>query len=928
MTVENFSAGEIVRARGREWVVVQAGETLRLRPMSGSEEDIEDIIPELELSTVSHASFPPPDFERRGGREAAQLLKDALTLSLRRGAGPFRGAGRLNFEPRAYQLAPLIMALRQETVRLLIADDVGVGKTIEAGLILREMIDRGQIERFAVLCPPHLVDQWVEELEDKFALKATPVTASHAARLERELVGAESVFEAHRFTVVSLDFIKSLRRIDDFSRACPEMVIVDEAHTAVSAGAAKHRRFELIKRLAEDEERHMALLTATPHSGDEAAFHALLGLLRPEFERIAEAGPDERRRLRERLANHFIQRRRADIADWREPGLFPERLSAEVPYQLTGENEKFFREIIEYCAEVIESEAGDRRQRLAFWGMLALMRCVGSSPAAALRALRNRALTDVEDGDVEAAAAAALDDEEFSEDDLEPSAGLNDPRLAGLISKAEGLTANFGRDPKFQSLVATLKRFTKEGCQPVVFCRYIATAKAVGEALKAEFPRVAIDVVTGELTSEDREKRVEALGSQRDKHILVATDCLSEGINLQRHFDSVIHYDLSWNPTRHQQREGRVDRFGQKAKTVRTVLLYGENNPIDGAVLEVIIRKARAIERETGVRVPLPDDGGSLTKALMSTVLLKAKESRQLQLDLFAQARSEAEAIEIAWRNASEQEKKSRTVFAQSTLKLGDVQPEWEATRQALGGFEDVERFVAGAMKRLAAPLQLKGENAFAASLSETPETLKERFFAEGLEIEKPIRIAFEARPPSGFASVHRAHPLPAVLAETMLEFSLEDPDGPDDPAVLPRCGAWESDGVENVTLLLLLRLRHRIEARGKLTAGFSLAEEAQALALDARDLSTVLSGDKAMSLLARESGNIPAQVAQRYFEMAPDVLGQIDLVLRAYAEERAQALSDAHTRFRRALGSEAEARVAPVPPVDVIGYYVIFPKV
>ena len=133
-----------------------------------------------------------------------------------------------------------------------------------------------------------------------------------------------------------------------------------------------------------------------------------------------------------------------------------------------------------------------------------------------------------------------------------------------------------------------------------------------------------VEVVTGAIPSEEREIRVEELGTHENR-ILVATDCLSEGINLQAHFDAVVHYDLSWNPTRHQQREGRIDRFGQKAPTVRTVLMYGENNPVDGAVLEVIIRKAEAIAKQTGVRVPLPDDEGSLTKALMSKVMLRSR---------------------------------------------------------------------------------------------------------------------------------------------------------------------------------------------------------------------------------------------------------------------------------------------------------------
>ncbi|MGH6904508.1 MAG: DEAD/DEAH box helicase, partial [Geminicoccaceae bacterium] len=225
-----FSPGELVRARGREWIVLSSGDELRLRPLTGSEDEAETLIPELETEPVDFAAFAPPSGDRSGPREAALLLRDALRLSLRRGAGPFRGAGRINFEPRAYQLAPLMMALRQETARLLIADDVGIGKTIEAGLILRELLDRGEIERFAVLCPPHLVDQWTAELQTKFALSTTPVTASGAARLERDLPNTMSVFDAYPFTVVSLDFIKSDRRLDDFLRACPEMVVVDEAH--------------------------------------------------------------------------------------------------------------------------------------------------------------------------------------------------------------------------------------------------------------------------------------------------------------------------------------------------------------------------------------------------------------------------------------------------------------------------------------------------------------------------------------------------------------------------------------------------------------------------------------------------------------------------------------------------------------------------
>ena len=925
-----FSPGELVHARGREWIVLGVGEALRLRPLTGSELEAETIIPELEADPVRHAAFDPPTADRPGPREAAQLLRDALRLSLRRGAGPFRGAGKINFEPRAYQLAPLMMALRQETARLLIADDVGIGKTIEAGLILREYIDRGEIDRFAILCPPHLVEQWTAELETKFSITATPVTASAAARLERDLPNTVSVFEAYPYTVVSLDFIKSERRFHDFLRACPEMVVVDEAHASVSGGHARHRRFELLRKLADDKTRHLLLLTATPHSGDDDAFHNLLGLLDLEFASLREKTGDQYRLLRERLAGFYIQRRRRDIDAWREPGLFPQREVSELKYRLSGDYERFYGAILDYCAEVIASEEGDLRQRLAFWGTLSLMRCVGSSPAAAVRALRTRAALDADEAEANLITARAIDDDEAAEDDLEPGAAIEDQRLVGLIAQAEALSGNSARDPKFMILKSALQGLLKDGFSPVVFCRFIATAEAVGAALTAAFKDYQVEVVTGSLPSEEREARVEALG-EYEKRILVATDCLSEGINLQGYFDSIIHYDLSWNPTRHQQREGRVDRFGQKSPTVKTILIYGENNPVDGAVLDVILRKARVIEKQTGVQVPMPDEGGSLTKALMSAVLLRARERRQGSFEFDMSSGPEAKSIEIAWTNASEKEKKARTIFAQNSLKPEEVSAEWDATQTALGGFSDAERFVSRAMMRLGAALVPQSRGGYAAPLYLTPETLKERFQADGLLEEtanpKPLRIAFEARPRAGYHSIHRAHPLPAVLAETFLENALDGLSGKDDPATLPRCGAWECGAVESVVTLLLLRIRHRIDSRGRLGPQFAMAEEAAAIAFDTTTGARLFAGAQAFALLEVVGGNLDERVRGTQLARAVSNIGSLKPLLNAYASERAHALAADHSRVRQALGSRAGVRVEAVTPVDVIGLYVLIPR-
>lgn len=933
-----FSAGQLVTARGREWVVLgnESGE-LTLRPLSGSEEEVERLLPALELDPVVAAHFPPPDGERLGPRAAAELLCDALRLSLRRGAGPFRGAGRIAFQPRAYQLAPLMMALRQAVVRLLIADDVGIGKTIEAGLILREFLDRGEVNRFTVLCPAHLVEQWVGELQEKFALTATAVTASGAARLERDLPGTQSVFEAFPFTVVSLDFIKSERRLNDFLRACPEMVVVDEAHAAVSGGRARHQRYRLLQGLAQDRDRHLVMLTATPHSGDEVAFHNLLGLLDPAFANLGDVGDENRRRLRERLAGHFIQRRRADIRAWDDQRTFPRHESSELSYRLTGQHERFFNEVLDYCAERVGAATGEQRQRLAFWGTLALMRCVGSSPAAALRALGTRAANlAASEAESEAQLAAqVLDAEEQAEDDLEPAvAEHEDPRLAALIAQAQSLADKVSSDSKYLALTAVLKKLLDKGHRPVIFCRYIATAQALGAALKKSFKQHQVEVVTGDLPAEAREARIVALGEQ-EHPLLVATDCLSEGINLQHSFDAVLHYDLSWNPTRHQQREGRIDRFGQASTTVRSVLLYGENNPIDGAVLEVILRKARKIEQQTGVRVPLPDQGGDLTKALMAAVLLRGRDPHQISFDFTAATTGDlataAAEIDVRWNDASEREKRSRTIFAQRSIKPAEVAAEWNRSKASLGSFAEVERFVSRGLARLSATLQPAGRRAWQAPLHLCPDSLVERFQAEGLLSEgqkRPLTVAFDDSPPPAVQTVHRAHPLTQTLAEAFLERALEaGPDTGDDPTCLPRCGAWETSAVTSSVLLLLLRLRHRIHAQGRLGPSFALAEEAAALAIRLSTGEVLHEGEPAFALLHGESADLPESLRRRQIEKALALLAERPAILESYADRRAAVLAEDHTRVRQSLGSRAGVRVEAIRPPDVIGLYLLLPR-
>jgi superfamily II DNA/RNA helicase len=179
---------------------------------------------------------------------------------------------------------------------------------------------------------------------------------------------------------------------------------------------------------------------------------------------------------------------------------------------------------------------------------------------------------------------------------------------------------------------------------------------------------------------------VERLG-EADRPILVATDCLSEGINLQRDFTAVVHYDLAWNPSRHEQREGRVDRFGQQAKDVRATMLYGQDNPVDGFILNVILRKAEAIRKELGVLVPLPDDEQRINQALIKAALMKESRQRNYQTQFdFGEISPDLTTLDTHWKDSMEKAKANRTVFAQRRLRPEEVLPEWEKQRALLGG--------------------------------------------------------------------------------------------------------------------------------------------------------------------------------------------------------------------------------------------------
>ncbi len=356
------------------------------------------------------------------------------------------------------------------------------------------------------------------------------------------------------------------------------------------------------------------------------------------------------------------------------------------------------------------------RQRVRWWSALALLRSMASSPAAATAALRSRAAVasaeTAEDVDeIGRRTVFDLEEDEGTETlDVAPGADPTEPDAAGgdeslhrrLLDLARDADALRGDgDEKLLKAVKLVKELLRDGFRPIVFCRFIATADYVAAELRSRLPRgVEVISVTSELPPVDREHRVVELAAA-PKRVLVCTDCLSEGINLQEHFDAVIHYDLAWNPTRHEQREGRVDRFAQPSKIVRVVTYYGLDNQIDGLVLDVLIRRHKAIRSSLGVSVPVPANTNQVIEAVIEGLLLRGKRVSTEHQGLLPLGDLEAqtEALSTEWQAAADREKRSRTMFAQETIKPDEVLPELRAVQAAIGSSVDVARFMRDAIR-------------------------------------------------------------------------------------------------------------------------------------------------------------------------------------------------------------------------------------
>ncbi|GAA2252836.1 helicase-related protein [Streptomyces atrovirens] len=963
-----YTAGSLVAARGREWVVLpeSAPDMLVLRPLGGSEDDIAAVFPSFE--EVRPAEFAAPSPDDLGDQRAAGLLRTALRIGFRSGAGPFRSLASIAVEPRAYQLVPLLMALRQRTVRLLISDDVGIGKTVEAGLIAKELLAQGEATRLAVLCSPALAEQWQGELREKFGIDAELVLASTVSRLERNLELGQSLFDRHPFTIISTDFIKSTRHREDFVKHCPDLVIVDEAHTCVAAddpaqggasSATNQLRYELLRKVSADADRHLLLLTATPHSGKESAFRNLLGLVRPELATLDLENPVGRAKL----AEHFVARKRADVRDYltKEDGLaddslaertaFPsDRWTKDEPYKLTPAYRALLDDAIAYAADRVHAagEQGKREARIAWWSVIALLRSMVSSPAAAAQTLKTRSESatarTAHEADVLGAPVAAdsAENDRHEGMDVAPGAAESEDagaRLLELAGRAEELMGPAG-DAKLKALTKHLKDLIGKGYNPIVFCRYIPTADYLAQQLDGKLgKRTRIAAVTGTLSPQQRLERIEQLAAEEGgdpsvRRVLIATDCLSEGVNLQHHFDAVVHYDLAWNPTRHDQREGRVDRYGQKRDQVRVITMYGEDNGIDGKVLEVLFKKHRQIKKDLGISVSVPDETASgVTDAVVEWLLLHGRQGSQESLFEMDAHQESFDRIEREWTSAAEREKTSRSKYAQRAIHPEEVAREVAAVRAALGGAEEVREFTLEALRDLDALVRdpRDGSGDFTAQVGGTPAGLRDALAATlgNRLVEEDREIPFRTTPAigRGEAALVRTDPAIGAVASYVLDSALDAKALGPRPA--RRCGVVTTDAVSVRTTLLLVRYRFHLTLPSRSGERQVVAEDARLLAYEGLPQRARWLDDDAVAALlgARATANTHELAARNAITRALDGLPGLADHLTEYGTRLAAELDASHRRVRKANEEIVRGlKVIPQEPADVLGVYVYVP--
>ncbi len=546
-----------------------------------------------------------------------------------------------------YQLYPVLKAMLMPRISLLLADDVGLGKTIEAGLIISELFVRRRIRRVLIICPASLQLQWRDEMREKFHLDFTIVDREATFRLQRDLGVDSNPWASYPRIITSMDYLRQKDILASFNAATArlsgnadavlpwQMLVVDEVHNlAPSSYGDDSDRCEMLRRIAPSFE-HRLFLSATPHNGQTVSFTGLLELLDPvRFQQ--KASLDEQDRAQIRVA--MVRRLKQDLSVEGEQERFAPRLVDAIPVAIQGLEKQLFDALRAYREALQYQLYGvNRRERHLsdFAIKLLTKRLLSSSYAFARTWWQHVEGLQIDDPGVEVtehsiarAEAAINDDEERSlrEEDAIKQAGAWLRRyarpLAPYHEAVNAILAQLGwsvenlrqplqnitlpPDARWEGLWQWIEEHLKLGHnlrddeRLIIFTEYKHTLDYLVERLRREgLAQPLVESLYGGVSSQVRERVKEAFNDPRDPlRILVGTDTVSEGISLQNTCRYVIHQEIPWNPMRLEQRNGRVDRHGQE----RDVFVYhfSSDDEADLQFMAKVVDKVRQARHDLG----------------------------------------------------------------------------------------------------------------------------------------------------------------------------------------------------------------------------------------------------------------------------------------------------------------------------------------
>lgn len=742
--LDSIEAGMIIDARDRLWRVdgtTPHDRLVKVTSISGFEAEHEFFGPVEDIRPANH---PPPDVAVVGNPAFQKLLLRAMKLDLLHGVAALISLQRSRVIPMSYQLVPVLMALDLPQARMLLADDVGLGKTVEAGMIISELIGRYQADRVLFVTPANLREQWQEIIQRFFHLDVRIMSSRHRRKLERELLAGGDPWGHFPYLIVSMDYAKQPHVIQQILQYDWDVIVIDEAHNVakphqnVPGTKPSMQRWELAKVLAKNA-KHLLLLTATPHNGYRDSYASLLRMLNPDIVsgQIPNIGIDRNLALR-----HVCQRRRSDIQEWfkeakREETPFPERDHKEEFIMPSGEQNNVIDHVNALSKHIMTMVHGGMKvhQRIARWTVMHFHKRVLSSPYALICSVKNR-LEKIDElirssipqttlfSITEEDARSSVWDFEIREDLSEEEADARTDRvvfgrykdfekerklLFNLLREGERITPS--KDSKLYHLLKNvLPDAFHRSPKVIIFTRYKDTLDYLERSIKSEakssrrLSNVEIFTIYGDMNPP---RRREVFGDFRDskKGVLITTDCMAEGIDLQYASNQVIHYELPWNPNRLEQRNGRVDRFGQPEKKVyiRTLIMQ---DTLEAAILELLMRKAERIRHDYGFSPPFFGDdlaildaiaeySGDISigpqKTLFDFIETRMERERKRAQELMPSLYSE-ELIKVMQEDS---------FYGQTNVQLPEVEERMNRTRKAFGSEEELKSFVEGALVQL-----------------------------------------------------------------------------------------------------------------------------------------------------------------------------------------------------------------------------------